>query len=375
MKANEKDLGKVTLTCNGLWSSSKEYERLCLVHDGLYSSYISRKNVPIGIKLANADYWQPVASLKEDFKTEVATIRKEFIQKVAYFDAKYRHSRIVVKDEEERNALTIEQVATGCEVYELDTKLTYILDLIIPDSGAKRWHLEADGRIDSEPKHDFEGSYCNELTVDRAIKDRYGNIIDLTYMTQKAASALVEEYTIEHLTKIGAIIIPESIKPCHLSKQVIELLNSRVVSNAADEEDLTVYKENNGVEVLKFKDKEYEEGKFTGDGIVYLRKNFIGNVNVLNQIDVSKPNTTYIIKYDFCLYGKTITIPQGCTLDFQGGHIMNGTIILNNTKIKGTVGALSDYLKCNVAGNYANGQIDYRGGKLGYWNNNVFIGF
>ena len=45
MKTIEEELGKVSLTCNGQWND-RPYERLCIVHDGFYASYISRKAVP-----------------------------------------------------------------------------------------------------------------------------------------------------------------------------------------------------------------------------------------------------------------------------------------------------------------------------------------
>lgn len=45
----------------------------------------------------------------------------------------------------------------------------------------------------------------------------------------------------------------------------------------------------------------------------------------------NKPNTIYKVTKDITLSGGTLTIPAGCTLDFQGGSFTNGTIICNNT--------------------------------------------
>lgn len=373
MKANQKDLGKVTITCNGLWHRGIEYERLCLVHDGLYSSYISRRNVPVGIELSNADYWQPVASLKEEFKTEVGNIRKEIIKSIAYYNNKLRTTRLVVKDEEERNKLTYQQIDVGCEVYELDTKLTYVLDFIIKESGAKSWHLESDSKIDSIPKEYFECNYPKDSFAERAKRDQSGHIFEDYYVAKVDILNLTEEYVIQHLDNIGAVIKPGAIKPCQLSKQVIEMFGNSSITNMADEEDITVKCNDNNTKVLKFKDKKYIEDSFSGDGLVYLRENYEGNINVLHQIEVDKPNTIYVIKYDFCLAGKTIELPENCTLDFQGGHLFNGAIVLNKTKIKGIVGAISDYIKCPIRGVYADGQLDFKNGKLGYYSNNNFI--
>lgn len=52
------------------------------------------------------------------------------------------------------------------------------------------------------------------------------------------------------------------------------------------------------------------------------------------QDKFNKQNTIYKITKDIDLGGGTLTIPEGCTLDFQGGSFSNGTISGNNTKIK-----------------------------------------
>ena len=76
MKTIEEELGKVSLTCNGQWND-RPYERLCIVHDGFYASYISRKAVPAGIPLSNEEYWQPIAKLREDLVIDYETFKKE----------------------------------------------------------------------------------------------------------------------------------------------------------------------------------------------------------------------------------------------------------------------------------------------------------
>lgn len=165
MKYIEKDWGKITLTVEGLWNKSKSYERITMVHDGAYSSFISIKDVPVGIMLGNSEYWMPVASLKEDFKIELITVRKEIIDLIAEVTYKMRTSRLVVRNTFERKSLTYLQIAPGCEVYELDTKLTYILDSIIPDNNAKAWHLKQDGLINSEFKYKISDNDNKELNI------------------------------------------------------------------------------------------------------------------------------------------------------------------------------------------------------------------
>ena len=105
------------------------------------------------------------------------------------------------------------------------------------------------------------------------------------------------------------------------------------IVNNPDEEDLHSIEKSADVHVLQFADKEYNESSFSGLGRVYLRKNISGGKNVLTQAMMNKANTRYIIQYDYDLDGATITMPTGCTLDFQGGGLKNGTISGNNTKI------------------------------------------
>ena len=100
------------------------------------------------------------------------------------------------------------------------------------------------------------------------------------------------------------------------------LLNDKNYGGAqADEEDLTTV---NGQ--MKFKDKEYDSSEFSGLGRVYLRKNIQTNKNILTQDMINKPNTIYIIQYDYDLNDQTITIPESCILQFEGGSLSNGTI-------------------------------------------------
>ena len=128
------------------------------------------------------------------------------------------------------------------------------------------------------------------------------------------------------------------------------------IATLADEEDLTTVKEN-GTTVFKFKDKVYNPGNFSGKGRVYLRKNIItvkdpntGNTyktNLFTQEMLGKENTIYIIQYDYNLNDQTITIPEGCVLQFEGGSFNNGTVQGNDTYV---VGAYKEYLKVQWTG-------------------------
>ena len=69
-----------------------------------------------------------------------------------------------------------------------------------------------------------------------------------------------------------------------------------------------------------------------------------------------RTNVIYKITRDIDLGGSTLTIPEGCTLDFQGGKIINGTINMHNTKILPQGCAVEDYITASIGGSYAQGQ-------------------
>lgn len=59
---------------------------------------------------------------------------------------------------------------------------------------------------------------------------------------------------------------------------------------------------------------------------IILKKNLVNGVNTLTQEMMSATNIKYVIKYDYVL-GEDITVPEGCILKFDGGTLINGTII------------------------------------------------
>lgn len=62
MVTNERNIGKVSISCDGAWNIRKDYDKLCLVTDGSYN-YISRKQVPNGTDITNEEYWQKLYSV------------------------------------------------------------------------------------------------------------------------------------------------------------------------------------------------------------------------------------------------------------------------------------------------------------------------
>ena len=68
------------------------------------------------------------------------------------------------------------------------------------------------------------------------------------------------------------------------------------------------------------------------------------------QDKFNRANVIYKITKDIDLGGETLTIPEGCTLDFQGGSFSNGVIVYSNTLLKNNVLLYN----CNVKGSVAN---------------------
>lgn len=131
-------LGKVSITCNGRWKDNVDYDRLCVVYDD-FASYISKQKVPAGIKLTNTTYWQVLSNLQDEIKIDYETFKTEVLNSIADLNKRQITGRIVVDTIEDLNALTIENVNAGAEVYVLDNKKTYIIDSIDTQSN-KEYH-------------------------------------------------------------------------------------------------------------------------------------------------------------------------------------------------------------------------------------------
>lgn len=112
-------------------------------------------------------------------------------------------------------------------------------------------------------------------------------------------------------TKAGVMSAADKVK--------LEKVNTDLV--VADEEDVTAVDGK-----IKLKDRDTTNGM--GYKILRLPAN-----GILTQDMINKPNTIYEIRYDFDLNGETITIPENCTLKFEGGKFSNGTITPSNTII------------------------------------------
>lgn len=91
--------------------------------------------------------------------------------------------------------------------------------------------------------------------------------------------------------------------------------------------------------------------------------------NILTPDMINKPNTIYEIKYDFDLDGKTLEVPENCTLKFEGGSLKNGKIVGNNTFIQSEIRTIFNNTTCE--GTFSN-EVGYPEWFFIPWNvNNV----
>lgn len=71
------------------------------------------------------------------------------------------------------------------------------------------------------------------------------------------------------------------------------------------------------------------QGASTGNPCTYVTKVLKSNIPFAEQI--GDTNTKYVIKWDFDLGGDTLTIPEGCLIEMDGGTISNGTMVGDHT--------------------------------------------
>lgn len=173
-----------------------------------------------------------------------------------------------------------------------------------------------------------------EITVDRAWRDHEGNVIRDTYITRRGLRNEIIDIANQQVTDLK----PGSVDPDDLSEATKQLIGNKSITNLPDEEDITVTDN----QTLKLKDKEYAPKDYSGMGRVYLRKHYVNGVNTLTQHMMKKPNTIYIIQYDYCLAGQTIEVPENCVLKFQGGSLRNGVLTGNYTELNLSYGNFSD---------------------------------
>lgn len=161
---------------------------------------------------------------------------------------------------------------------------------------AKREGETIEGRI-----ADFKAETDVKLTKLESEYESYKNIIEESLENQDRDIDNFKEAVTEHVNNYAPIVINGD------------------VTNAPDEEDIT--SANN---LLQLKNR----SALNGMGYVILRK----NKTFAEQLSLT--NTTYEIRYDFDLSENEVIIPQGCVLLFNGGCLVNGTLVGNHTIIQ-----------------------------------------
>lgn len=152
---------------------------------------------------------------------------------------------------------------------------------------------------------------------------------DVVVVKNQAITAIRDEFGAQK-------VVPEMLSES--TKQLINASGGGTITNLADDEDLT-----STDNVLKIADRSYNPATFSGLGYKILRRNIVQGKNVLTQEMVNQPNTVYVVRYDFDLNGKTIDIPEGCSLFFDGGKLSNGTINGKESKLIGEPKLFCDF--------------------------------
>lgn len=135
-------------------------------------------------------------------------------------------------------------------------------------------------------------------------------------------------------------IVVFSLSNGQWAKQILSLGGGGSVTtiNEPDEEDLTTVPQTAEKNVIRFKNRAYDEANASGKGYKILRKYWkeVNGVrkNILTQDIINDANTIYEIRYDFDLNGAEIQIKEGCVLNFVGGSFRNGIIIGHETNVK-----------------------------------------
>lgn len=96
-------LGKAGIHVEGAWSAETEYERLALVHSGL-KSYVSRKAVPAGTALTDAEHWYEMIDAEAFLQPQFDSKVDEWQQEVSAIIGAYLHY-----DEEKGEYTNIEE--------------------------------------------------------------------------------------------------------------------------------------------------------------------------------------------------------------------------------------------------------------------------
>ena len=95
----------------------------------------------------------------------------------------------------------------------------------------------------------------------------------------------------------------------------------------------------------------------TGVRVIVEDSTTIDKRNIITQNDINKADTIYEIRYNFDLDDKNITIPNGCSLRFNGGSLSNGKLVGNDTKVE-FIGEYAGFNDITLLGTWSGHIID-----------------
>lgn len=100
-------------------------------------------------------------------------------------------------------------------------------------------------------------------------------------------------------------------------------------------------------------------------------------IQAATQNKFNKTNVIYKITKDIDLGHGILTIPAGCTLDFQGGSFSSGTIVFNSTLVLPQSCDIKNYILSTITGSYKEGQVIYDSTltpkKMKMWNGTAWV--
>ena len=254
---------------------------------------------------------------------------------------KSRDTRFVVKTQSQRDNL--KDLREGDEVYVIDDGIAYILET---ENGKRTWKPCDYGTVTSKYILSLIAGMPG-FVADRAIADEFGKRIVDEYLTRDAVRNYMNEVFNDLFINNPPTIMDGMITVDMLSDAVKQLIGFGPIVNFPDDEFLTT----KGGRITP-KDRNYDPNNYSGMGRKILRKNMVNGVNVLTQKMMSCPNTVYVITYDYSLRGQTITVPENCVLQFEGGSLKNGTLIGDNTVIEANFNTVIFDTTITIAGTW-----------------------
>lgn len=392
MKQIYKQLGKVRPTVEGDWSIDKTYTLLSIVYDEVgNASYISRKDVPAGIQITNKEYWTRFSNTKVNSDSIVLLSKIQDDGLINSYDLQEAIDSFKVEDRRLGTFISFYEKPIG-ESTDYRWNLYQFNSNNIDDwNNTKYWQsiyyiqnkflglFSSEESLKRTRPFPIIGDYAFVgATLKEAVVYRCNNIGVWTRTNEKAKDYLSinlkGDITIneEGNWVIDGVDTGISSKGENGKTPLLRIKDYKwqvsydggIIYNdipnspifvKEDDEDIIGDLQTDGVKLLKFADKEYNSSKFSGLGRVYLRKNIVNGKNVLTQGMINKPNTIYIIQYDYDLDNEEINVPENCTLDFQGGSFTNGIITCNNTYINSS---LYYIFKCNISGTINNDYLN-----------------